>query len=120
MSKRKAVWIVAVLLALVFGRVGATKLSSSSAWTPLFARWGYPPFARPLVGAIEVSCALGLLVPRVRRFAAAVLVAIMAGAAVTHLMHGEAQRVAVNAVLSALLGLLMWLDTRSVERMPDT
>ena len=52
---------------------------------------------------LEIGCAMLLLVPRARRWAALVLTMLMLGAAGTHLLHGEAPRVVVNIVLAALL-----------------
>ena len=63
----------------------------------------------------RAGCGLGfdgglaeyVLVPRARLWACGVLLAIMAGAAATHLLHGEPRRVILNVALSALLGVLI-------------
>ena len=105
--KRVAVWIVALLLAVEFTVAGASKFLPASGWSRMFAGWGFPSWSRLLIGATEVTCALALLVPRARLWACGVLLAIMAGAAATHLLHGEPRRVILNVALSALLGLLI-------------
>ena len=64
----------------------------------------YGPLA---VGATEIACGLALFVPRARLWACGVLLAVMAGAAATHLLHGEPRRAILNVALSALLGLLI-------------
>jgi putative oxidoreductase len=110
--KRVAVWIVVLLLAVEFTLAGASKLLPSSGWSRMFADWGFPSWFRLLIGATEVTCALALLVPRARLWACGVLLAIMAGAAATHLLHGEPRRVILNAALAALLGLLMLAQSR--------
>jgi len=108
-AKRTVVWILIVLLAAEFALAGGRKLSPSSGWAPMFAAWGYPAWFRVGIGVTEIACALALFIPRSRRWACVVLLVIMAGAAVTHLTHGEPQRVVLNAALSALIGLLMRL-----------
>jgi uncharacterized membrane protein YphA (DoxX/SURF4 family) len=99
---RIAVWALIVLLSLVFLRAGVTKFTTP-AWETRFAAWGYPAGAHVVVGILEIGCAALLWVPRTRRLAALLLVAIMIGAALTHLAHGEAPRVGVNAALAGLL-----------------
>ena len=98
---RVAVWGLAVSLAAVFVLAGASKLrgASAAAWSKRFEVWGYPAGAHSAVGALEILAGVGLLVPRSRRAAAAVLVAIMIGAAITHLVHGEFPRVIPPLVL---------------------
>jgi uncharacterized membrane protein YphA (DoxX/SURF4 family) len=108
-AKRIVVWILIVLLAAEFTLAGASKLSSSSGWARMFVAWGFPAWFRVAVGATEIACALALFIPRSRRWACAVLLVVMAGAALTHLTHGESRRVVLNIGLSALIGLLMRL-----------
>ncbi len=105
--KRVAVWMLVLLLAVEFCAAGASKFAPSSSWSRMFLEWGYPSWFRLAVGAAEVLCGLALFVPRARLWACAVLLAIMAGAAATHALHGEPRRMILNAALSALLGLLM-------------
>jgi len=110
--KRAAIWIVAVLLAVEFTLAGALKFSPSSAWVRMLLAWGYPSWFRIAVGATEIIGGLALLVPRARLWACGVLLALMAGAAATHLLHGEPRRVILNAAIAALLGLLMLVRLR--------
>ena len=105
--KRVAVWIVVLLLAVEFTLAGASKFLPSSGWSRMFADWGFPSWFRLAIGATEVTCGLALVVPRARLWACGVLLAVMAGAAATHLLHGEPRRVMLNVVVSALLGLLI-------------
>jgi putative oxidoreductase len=109
-AKRTLVWILIVLLAVEFTLAGASKLRPSSGWARMFVAWGFPAWFRVAIGATEIACALALFIPRSRRWACAVLFVVMAGAAVTHLTHGEPRRVVLNVALSALIGLLMRLS----------
>lgn len=112
MSVRSHVgWCLAVLLSLLFVAVGGGKFVFPS-WEARFAGWGYPPWARPAVGALEVAAALLLLPPRTRRLAALALVGVMAGAAATHLVNDEAPRVVVNLVLTGALTALVRVTPR--------
>ncbi len=110
-------WCLTALLALVFLAVGWAKFRAP-AWEMMFAAWGYPAWVRPAVGVVEMACALLLLVPRARKWAALALTMVMIGAAVTHLLHGDVRRIAVNAVLAGLLLVLSRLrdKARTTER----
>src|SRR5262245_53186579 len=72
---RAAVWACAVLLAVAFVLVGISDLPGSSAerWTERFAPWGYPANAQYVIGVFEILGGLGVLIPRFRRAAAAIL-----------------------------------------------
>ena len=105
---RAAVWALAILLAVVFVRAGISKLGgpSASGWAGRLAHWGYPPYARYVIGALEILGGLGVLIPRCRRAAAAILVALMIGALSTHAVHGELPRLIPPLVLGGLAFLL--------------
>jgi uncharacterized membrane protein YphA (DoxX/SURF4 family) len=111
-AKRIAVGVLIALLAVEFMLAGASKFSPWSQWARMFAAWGYPAWFRVAVGATEIASALALFIPRSRAWACAMLLVVMAGAAVTHLTHGEPRRVILNVALSALIGLLWRLDEK--------
>ncbi len=104
--KRLGVWVLTALVGIEFCVAGLAKFVPSSAWPRMFLQWGFPPWVRPVIGVTEVVCGVALFVPRARRPACAVLLCVMAGAAVTHLVHGEPRRVILPVVLSVMLGLL--------------
>ena len=106
---RAAVWMCATFLAVAFVFAGISKLEGSSAvrWTERFVNWGYPGNARYVVGVLEILGGLGVLVPKWRRAAAALLVALMIGAMGTHAVHAEFSRLVPPLVLGAL-ALLMY------------
>ena len=88
---RAAVWVCAIFLAVAFVFVGILKLEDPSAirWTERFVNWGYPANTQYVVGVLEILAGLGLLIPKWRRAAAAILVALMIGALGTHAVHAE-------------------------------
>jgi uncharacterized membrane protein YphA (DoxX/SURF4 family) len=100
--------VCAIFLAVVFVLVGISKLEGASAmrWTERLTQWGYPASARYLIGVFEILGGLGVLIPRWRRAAAAILVALMIGALCTHVVHGEFRRLIPPLVLGGLAFLL--------------
>ncbi|GGO82922.1 DoxX family protein [Nonomuraea cavernae] len=113
-----ALWIVAGLLALVFLAAGAMKLTqpkdklatSGLTWTEDFSGG-----AVKAIGALELLAALGLVLPAalgvvsiLTPLAAAGLVLVMIGAAVTHARRKETSAIAVNVVLLVLAAFVAW------------
>lgn len=108
-------WTLSILLALMFLMSGSGKLlngkaSDGTRFDQEFVHWGYPAWFRFPVGAAEVAGAIGLLVPRLRPYAAAGLVLLMAGATVTHLRVGEAAYAPIPLVLGVLAAAVAWLS----------
>ena len=105
---RAAVWACAIFLATTFVLVGTSKLLGPPAmrWAERFAHWGYPPYARHVIGGFEILGGLGVLIPRWRRAAAAILVGIMIGALCTHAVQSEFRRLIPPLVLGGLALLL--------------
>jgi putative oxidoreductase len=103
-----AVWACAIFLAVAFVFVGMSKLQGPSAvrWSERFAHWGYPATASYVVGVFEVLGGLGVLIPRWRRAAAAILVALMIGALGTHAVQAEFPRLIPPLILGGLALLL--------------
>src|SRR5438045_8409769 len=75
-------------------------------WSRRFAHWGYPPCGRHVIGVFEILGGLGVLIPRWRRAAAAILVALMIGALWTHAVQSEFRRLIPPLVLGGLALLL--------------
>jgi uncharacterized membrane protein YphA (DoxX/SURF4 family) len=117
---RGAVWALAIFLAVAFVAVGVSKLAGGSAmrWTGRFEHWGYPAYAQYVIGVLEVLGGLGVLIPRSRRAAAALLVALMVGALCTHAVHGELPRLPGPLVLGGLAFLLYWSRRPTRELAP--
>ena len=115
--RRIALAVLALPMAAFFGFVGWHKsvdsladLARYHAWTVWLHEW-----LGRLVGLSELLCAVALLValhPRGRRIAGlsgAVLIVNQLAAAAVHLAHGESAALPQNAVLIALLGLIVWI-----------
>jgi uncharacterized membrane protein YphA (DoxX/SURF4 family) len=103
-----AVWILQSVLAVFFAIQGAVKLGGSNAWISRFNAWGYPHHFYLLIGLAEASGAILLLIPRLAKFGALLLISVMVGATVTHVIHHESQ-VRTTLVLTALLVVVVYL-----------
>jgi uncharacterized membrane protein YphA (DoxX/SURF4 family) len=112
-------WILAGLLAAAFLFAGLGKVTqpkeklatqSNMAWTEDFSEGPIK-----LIGVLEILAAIGLVVPPLVHtatvlvpLAALGLVALMIGAAVTHLRRGETQNVVVNVVILLIAAVVAW------------
>ena len=109
--KTVATWVLSGLLALLFLMAGGSKLAGAEQHVKGFAHWGYPDWFRLVVGAVEVACAILLLIPRAAFFGASALTLVMAGATYTHLFRatGEGGMAVFTLLLLALCGLAAWV-----------
>ena len=105
---RAIVWACAIFVAGAFVFAGILKLEGPSAirWSERFVHWGYPANAHYVVGVLEILGGLGVLIPKWRRAAAAILVALMIGALGTHAVNAEFPRLIPPLVLGGLASLL--------------
>ena len=110
--KTIVVWALQVIVGLMFVLIGVLKFQDPS-WARSFARWGYPDGFYIVVGVLEAVGGLALLVPRLTTYGALLLMTMMAGAAATHLVHGELQRLPVPSVYLLIIALVGWLRRKS-------
>ena len=105
---KPVVWACTIFLAVVFVLAGVLKLEGTPAvrWAERFSHWGYPANTQYVVGVFEILGGLSLLIPRWRRPAAAILMAIMTGALCTHAIHREFPRLIPPLVLGGVAFLL--------------
>ena len=80
-----ALWALRALLAVLFAMAGSAKVFGDPAMVEMFATIGVGQWFRYAIGALEVSGAGGVLVPRLSGPAALGLVLLMAGAVLTNL-----------------------------------
>ena len=113
-----ALWIIAIVLAVVFAASGLVKqfvpkdklAASGQGWAQ-----DYSQSSIRLIGLAEILGAIGVVLPAAVHIApilvplAAVgLALVMAGAAAVHARRKEAPNVAVNAVLLVLAVVVAW------------
>jgi uncharacterized membrane protein YphA (DoxX/SURF4 family) len=111
-------WTLAALLAVAFLAAGAMKIvQPKQALADRGLAWveSFPPGAIKAIGAIEVVAAIALVVPPLvgtatwlAPLAAAGLIALMVGAAITHQRRHEPQLMGVNAVIVILAAVVVW------------
>jgi len=104
------VWLPSLLLTFIFLMAGLPKLAGAEGHIRHFVTWGYPDWFRLVVGAIEVTSAVLLLVPRLAFFGALGIAVIMSGATYTHLIRvpEEASRAPFTLTLLALALLVAY------------
>ena len=98
-------WVIAIVGAGLFLLAGAMKLLGYM--DEEFIAWGYSPGFAWFIGIIEIFAGLGLLHKRSSGWASLCLIALMAGAAVTHITHGEYLMVLLPVAVMACLALLL-------------
>jgi putative oxidoreductase len=103
-------WILTALLAIAFLMAGGVKLIGTRGMIQEFDQIGFGQWLRYLTGILEVSGAIGLLVPKFRFVAALQIAGVMAGATFTNLaiLHLPAMA-RLTAILLALALILAWL-----------
>jgi uncharacterized membrane protein YphA (DoxX/SURF4 family) len=103
-------WGLQILMGAGFIAIGIGKFQDPS-WVQRFARWGYPDGFYMVVGVLECAGAIILLVPRLASYGAALIGAIMIGAAATHAVHGEMARLPPTLfflVMMTVIGVGRW------------
>lgn len=110
-------WTLTILLAVMFTFAGGVKLFNNPAMVREFAQIGLGQWFRYFTGIIEVSGAIGLLIPRVRFWAALQIAAVMVGATVANItvLHLPVMARATG-VLLALALVLAWLRRPQLGR----
>jgi len=112
-------WAMAGVLAATFFVTGLMTLTmrreSLAKLGPMGWVLDFPPRLVKIIGGIELLAACGLVVPAWTHtatilvpYAASGLVVLMFGAAAVHVRRGEGARIAVNAVIVLLAGVLAW------------
>ena len=111
-----ALWVLQILLALQFAMAGLAKVGGDPAMVEMFATIGIGQWFRYAVGALEISGAVGVLVPRLSGLAALGLVCLMAGATLTNLFVLDASPLLPIGLLvvGALVAWGRWPQTRAL------
>lgn len=104
------VWLLTILLAIAFTLAGGVKLISAPPMVREFAQIGLGQWLRYFTGILEVSGAIGLLIPRARFWAALQIAVVMVGATFTNIavLHLP-DNARLTAILLAMALLLAWL-----------
>jgi putative oxidoreductase len=101
-AKEVVLWIITLFLVLVCLRSGWQKVTGNIFWVRDFHRWGYPDWARIVVGLAELTSLGLLLIPRFASYGASLFGVVMLGAIFTHATHHETSRLPFNFLLLGL------------------
>jgi putative oxidoreductase len=103
-------WILTIVLSLVFTLAGGVKLIGVPGMVAEFAQIGIGQWFRYVTGLVEVSGAIGLLIPKFRFWAALRIAAVMIGATGVNLWVLRVPAlVRLTAILLVLTLVLAWL-----------
>jgi putative oxidoreductase len=103
-------WILTIFWALLFTYVGCAKLIGARGMVQEFAQIGFGQWLRYVTGVLEVSGAIGVLIPKFRFWAALQVAGVMVGATVTNLAILRLPGLAgFTSILLALALTLAWL-----------
>jgi putative oxidoreductase len=95
-------WLVSGLLCFVFLGAGGAKLAAQPMMIAQFQSFGYPVWFMYLIGAIEFTAAILVMIPRTSRAAAVALGCVMVGAISSLAIHNPHERIAGPVVLLGL------------------
>ncbi|MFE9103590.1 DoxX family protein [Actinomadura geliboluensis] len=117
-SVRKVLWVPQVLLAaFLLIASGLPKLVGQADAVETFDLIGWGQWFRYVTGIVEVSGAIGLLVPRLAGLAATGLIGLMAGAITTHLLVLDPAWSLMPAAFAVIFAAIAWNrrhDTREL------
>ena len=102
-----------ILPAIAFLGAGIMKLIGTPELHQPFAMMGLPQWFGYFIGAAEAAGAVGLIIPQLRKLAAAGLSIIMVGAAYFHIAYGEPSPVPALVLLVLCLLTLYWKWNRA-------
>ncbi len=94
-----AVTVVGTLLGLWFLLAGSQKFLARTAFEGMFADFGLPLWAVPVIGVFELTGAVLVFIPRTAMYGAGVIATVMLGATVCHLLTGAGSPVGAIVAL---------------------
>lgn len=108
---------MSVILAAIFAASGVTKVLSLSFEVEAFTRWGYSMFLMYLTGALELTGAVGLVIPRLSALASFCLAGLMVGAVATHVIHAEWLMLALALIIATLAVWRGWVGRYDIRTL---
>ncbi|MFB4305247.1 DoxX family protein [Actinomadura sp. GTD37] len=117
---RKVLWVPQILLAVfLLVASGLPKLVGQADAVESFELIGWGQWFRYVTGVVEVSGAIGLLIPRLAGLAATGLIGLMAGAVTTHLLVLDPAWALMPAAFAVVFAAIAWnrrYETRELLR----
>ncbi len=112
MSKSKTIvsWVLRALVSLGFLFASLGKLTNNSLVIEMFENWGYPDGFYFLIGILEITFAVLLLIPKTLKIGIYGMVLIIIGAFITHLLHDPLLEFLRPLIFLLLLGGIYFLN----------
>jgi putative oxidoreductase len=116
-ARMVATWLFTLFLVMVFARQGWAKFSADSGWGRAFDHWGFPDWFRILIGVVEISAAVLLLVPRAAPIGAMLIILTMIGGIATHVTAGDAHWFRSETMPIVLASLILLLRRDRLQQL---
>jgi uncharacterized membrane protein YphA (DoxX/SURF4 family) len=114
-AKTIGMWIPAILLVLIFAPQGWAKFDDASGWAVAFRHWGYPDWFRVIIGVMELSAVVLLLLGRTAAFGAILIIVVMLGGMATHLIFDGGRHMTSEVVPLVLATIVLAARRRQVS-----
>lgn len=97
--KKVLLFLIVLYFSRIFIEHGFEKFDADGFWSSAFIKkWGYGLYFMYTIGFIEFTSAIGMLIPKVNKYAAFMLGLVMIGAVVTRIIYGTS----IDDVISIL------------------
>ena len=103
-------WIINILISLLFILASIGKLSNNEAVISMFNEWGYFDGFHLIIGFLELSLAILLLIPKTSLYSAILLFGLMIGALVTHLINDPIGEILRPLIFMTFLSIIIYLQ----------
>ena len=112
MKKSKLIfsWVLRILTSLGFLLASTGKLSNNPQVIEMFKDWGYPDNFHFLIGILELTLAVLLLIPKTLKIATFGLAIVLTGAAITHLINDPIIEIIRPMVFFVFLGGIYYIN----------
>ena len=112
MKKTKLVisWILRVLISLGLILASAGKLTNNPQVIEMFENWGFPSGFYFLIGILELTLAVLLLIPKTLKIAIYGIVIILTGAMATHIINDPLLELIRPLIFLVLLGGIYFIN----------
>lgn len=117
MKRNTIAWIFQVVMGVLYVIASAGKVTSQPEVITNFDLWGYPYGFYLIIGGLELIGGVLLFYPKTAGYAAVILMAVMIGAALTHIVHDEG--LIVLKPLIYMAGLIVVFYVRFIQEMKN-
>ncbi|MEO9804541.1 MAG: DoxX family protein [Reichenbachiella sp.] len=117
MKRNTIAWIFQVLMGVLYIIASSGKITSQPEVIASFNDWGYPYGFYLIIGGLELLGGVLLFYPKTAGYASVILIAVMIGAALTHIVHNEG--FVVLKPVAYMIGLIVVFYIRFIQDMQN-